>query len=93
MDVCYFDDKYDCIYEVKENGIEVIVNYDIMNEIPIINWLRTFGSNTEFKKRDILIINYQAKMSYLLRKVYYCEHSEVLGTPDGGYKTIMWVFQ
>lgn len=91
MAVCYFDDKYDekydCQYEVKKDGIEIIVNYDINDEIPAINGVRTFGSNTEFKKRDILIIDYQTRMNYLLKDAYYCGHSEVLGTPDGGYKT------
>ena len=53
MSVCYFDDKYDekydCQYEVKKDGIEVVVvNYDIDEEIPAINGVRTFGSNTEF---------------------------------------------
>ena len=91
MAVCYFndkyDEKYDCQYEVKKDGIEIVVNYDIDDEIPAINGVRTFGSNTEFKKRDILIIDYQTKMNYLLKNAYYCGHSEVLGTPDGGYKT------
>ncbi len=91
MAVCYFDDKYeekyDCQYEVKKDGIEIVVNYDIEDEIPVINGMRTFYSNTEFKERDILIIDYQAKMSYLLKEAYYCGHSELLGTPDGGYKT------
>jgi len=89
--VCYFndkyDEKYDCQYEVKKDGIEIVVNYDIDDEIPAINGVRTFGINTEFKKRDILIIDYQTKMNYLLKNAYYCGHSEVLGTPDGGYKT------
>lgn len=91
MAVCYFndkyDEKYDCQYEVKKDGIEIVVNYDIDDEIPAISGVRTFGSNTEFKKRDILIIDYQTKMNYLLKNAYYCGHSEVLGTPDGGYKT------
>ena len=91
MAVCYFndkyDEKYDCQYEVKKDGIEIVVNYDIDDEIPAINGARTFGINTEFKKRDILIIDYQTKMNYLLKNAYYCGHSEVLGTPDGGYKT------
>ena len=91
MAVCYFndkyDEKYDCQYEVKKDGIEIVVNYDIDDEIPAINGVRTFGINTEFKKRDILIIDYQTKMNYLLKNAYYCGHSEVLGTPDGGYKT------
>lgn len=91
MSVCYFDDKYDdkydCQYEVKKDGIEVIVNYDIDEEIPAINGVRTFGSNTEFKKRDILIIDQKTKMNYLLKKAYYYGYSEVFGTPDGGAKT------
>lgn len=91
MAVCYFDDKYDkkydCKYEIKDDGIEVIVNYDIMDEIPAINGARTFGSNTEFNERDILIIDHLAKMNYLLKKADYSGHSEVFGTPDGGYKT------
>ena len=91
MAVCYFndkyDEKYDCQYEVKKDGIEIVVNYDIDDEIPAINGVRTFGINTEFKKRDILIIDYQTKMNYLLKNAYYCGHSEVLGTPDCGYKT------
>lgn len=91
MAVCYFndkyDEKYDCQYEVKKDGIEIVVNYDIDDEIPAINGARTFGINTEFKKRDILIIDYQTKMNYLLKNAYYCGHSEVLETPDGGYKT------
>lgn len=91
MAVCYFndkyDEKYDCQYEIKEDLIEVVAKYDIMDEIPAINGLRTFGSNTEFKKRDILIIDNQARMNYLLKAAHCCGHTEVLGSPDGGYKT------
>lgn len=91
MAVCYFndkyDEKYDCQYEVKQDGIEIVVNYDIDEEIPAINGVRTFGSNNEFKERDILIIDYQTKMNYLLKAAYYSGHSEVIGNPDGGYKT------
>ena len=91
MAVCYFNDnyeeKYDCQYEIKDDGIEINVNYDIMDEIPAINGIRTFGSNTEFKKRDILIIDNQSRMNYLLKEAHCCGHTEVLGSPDGGYKT------
>ncbi len=91
MAVCYFsdkyDEKYDCQYEIKDNTIEVVAKYDIMDEIPAINGVRTFGSNTEFKKRDILIIDNQARMNYLLKAAHCCGHTEVLGSPDGGYKT------
>ena len=91
MAVCYFNNKYDekysCQYEIKDDGIEVIVDYDIMDEIPAINGVRTFGSNTEFKERDILIIDYLSKMNYLLKNADCNGHSEVFGNPDGGYKT------
>lgn len=91
MAVCYFDEKYeekyDCKYEIKDDGIEVIVNYDIMDEIPAINGVRTYGSNTKFKNRDILIIDNETRMNYLLKAAHYCGYSEVLGSPDGGYKT------
>ena len=91
MAVCYFndkyDEKYDCQYEIKADSIEVVAKYDIMDEIPAINGMRTFGSNTEFKKRDILIIDNQSRMNYLLKAAHYCGHTEVLGSPDGGYKT------
>lgn len=91
MAVCYFndkyDEKYDCQYEIREDSIEVVAKYDIMDEIPEINGLRAFCSNTEFNKRDILIIDNQAKMNYLLKAAHYCGHTEVLGSPDGGYKT------
>ena len=91
MAVCYLDneysEKYDCQYEIKKDGIEIAVNYDIENEIPVINGLRTYGSNISFKKRDILIIDYQTKMNYLLKSAHYSGHPEVLGNPDGGYKT------
>lgn len=91
MAVCYFNNKYeqnyDCQYEIKEDGIEIIINYDISEEIPAINGIKSFGSDTQFEERDILIIDYQARINYLLKDAYYSGHSEVLGTPDGGYKT------
>lgn len=91
MAICYFDNKYekkyDCQYEFKNDGIEVIVNYDIMDEIPVINGMRILGKGTKFNKRDILIIDNLTKMNYLLKKTYCNGHTEVLGTPDGGCKT------
>ncbi len=48
MAVCYFDDKYEekynWLYEVKDNVIEVTVDYNIMDEIPAINGIRSYGS-------------------------------------------------
>lgn len=91
MAVCYFNKKYDkkysCKYEIKEDGIEVVVDYNIIDEIPINDGVRAFGESTEFEKRDILIIDYQSKMNYLLKNAEFCNYSESIGTPDGGYKT------
>lgn len=91
MAVCFFtndyDTRYNCEYEVKGKGIEVTVDYDINDEIPLINGIRTYGSNTKFNDRDILIIDYKNRKNYLLKDAYYRGQSEVWGTPDGGAKT------
>ena len=91
MSICYFDDKYeekyDCKYEVNKDGIEIIVNYNIENEVSETNGLKAFCSNPELKKRDILIIDYQSKRNYLLKEADYCGNLQTFGTPDNGYKT------
>lgn len=91
MAVCYLDkrynEKYDCQYEIKNNGIEIIVNYDITDEIPENNGLRILTNSTKFKNMDILIIDYYKGVNYLLKNAYYSGGSTVSGTPDGGYKT------
>lgn len=91
MAVCFFDDNYDesyeCDYTVKKYNIEVIVNYEIDKEIePDNNGVKSFGLNTKFKDRDILIIDYKNKKNVLLKDAYYCGHTNVWGTPDGGSK-------
>lgn len=91
MAVCYFDynykTKYNCEYEKTDDGIEVTLDYDVMEEIPTVNGVRSFGKNTEIKDRDILIIDNKSKMNYLLKKAYCIGTSVVWGTPDGGSKT------
>lgn len=91
MAVCYFNDdyekRYNCEYEKKENGIEVIVDYEIDDEIPSVNGIKSFGTDTKFDERDILIIDYKNKVNYLLKNADYRGHTEVWGTPDGGSKT------
>ena len=92
MAVCFFNKDYDksfeCEYLINDKGIEVIVNYDIDDEIePDNNGVRTFGINTKFNERDILIIDYQNKINYLLKDACYSGHTNVWGTPDGGSKT------
>lgn len=91
MSVCYFNNDYEklyrCDYEIKEEGIYVKVEYNVHNEIPAVNGFRTFGTNTEFENRDILIIDYNTKMNYLLKEAFFKGCSTVSGTPDSGIKT------
>lgn len=92
MAVCYFNDDYDtsysCEYLIKKNVIEVVVNYEIDEEIESdSNGVKSFGINTKFEERDILIIDHKNKKNYLLKDAYYSGHSNVWGTPDGGSKT------
>lgn len=92
MAVCFFNNdyksKYSCEYEIKKNGIEVRIDYDIDDEIePDSNGIKSYGVNTKFDKRDILIIDYKNKANYLLKDANYNGHSEVFGTPDDSYRT------
>lgn len=91
MAVCFFDtnyeEKYRCEYELKDNHIEIIVEYDINKEIEFVNGIRSFGMNDEFRERDILIVDSGKKKNYLLKKAYYAGHTMVLATVDGGVKT------
>lgn len=76
MAVCYFNNddekKLNCRYEKNEDGIEVWINYEIENEIePDLNGAILFGTDTKFEKRDILIIDSDAKMNYLLKDAIF----------------------
>ena len=81
MAVCFFNKDYDksfeCEYLINDKGIEVIVNYDIDDEIePDNNGVITFGKNTKFNEQDILIIDYQNKIKINCTKhakgVHFC---------------------
>lgn len=91
MAVCYFDSeynkKYKCTYEIKDSIIEVEVEYDISEEIEVVNGVKCFGVNTEYRERDILIVDHIGRRNILLKNAYYAGHSSVYGTPDGGITT------
>ena len=91
MAICYFDseykNKYKCTYEIKESLIEVEVEYDIGEEIEAIKGVRCYGVDTEYRERDILIVDHMGKRNILLKNSYYAGHSSVYGTPDGGVTT------
>lgn len=69
MAVCYFDDKYEekynWLYEVKDNVIEVTVDYNIMDEIPAINGIRSYGSYRIKKMWHMIWANLQITSKYL----------------------------
>lgn len=91
MPVCYFNANYDkkltCEYEILDDSIEISVEYDIVDEVPVINGMRVLGGNAEFEARDILIVDHQSKRSILVKQAYYAGHSETYGTPDSGSNT------
>ncbi len=91
MAVCFFnkeyETKYNCEYKMKELGMEVIVDYEIDDEIPAENGVKIFSTDIKFENRDILIVDYQNKINFLLKKAKYIGHTEVWGTPDDGCKT------
>lgn len=93
MAVCYFDrvydneHKYKCDYEVLDGEITVAVDYDIMDEVAPVNGIRAVGPDTEYANRDILIIDHDKKINYLLKDAFYNGSSSVYGNPDGGTKT------
>lgn len=86
MAVCFFnndyDTKYRCEYEVKDKGIEVNVEYDIIDEIESVNGVKTFGKDTTFEDRDILIYDYKSKKSYLLKDAGLVGFSSVSSIAD-----------
>jgi len=92
MAVCFFsgdyETKYDCDYEIENDKVKVIVDYDISEEIkPDSNGVICFSRNTEFERRDILIVDYENKKNLLLKEAYYGGHTNVFGTPDGSNRT------
>ena len=92
MPVCFFDrnyeKKYNCEYEVVDEEIRIFVDYDITNEIESVNKGIVFSSNTDFKERDILIVDYANKTNYLIKDAWYAGYTATWGTPDGGMTTI-----
>lgn len=92
MAVCYFNKDYkkifNCKYEKKNDGIEVTVEYAIDDEIkPDKNSAVIIYSNTQYKKRDILIVDSTSKVNYLLKDASYSGGKELYGPPDGKVTT------
>ena len=84
MPFCYFENdhhkKYECSYEIKERNLEIQAEYDISNEVESVNGVKFFGSNTEYRERDILIIDYENKKNPL--KVFSKFINDLIGYPS-----------
>lgn len=93
MAVCFFDKEYDsnhkykCDYEVMADEIVVTVDYDITKEVEAVNGVKAIGPNIIYANRDILIVDHNNGINYLLKDAYYNGSSAVYGSPDGGMKT------
>lgn len=91
MSVCYFNkdytQEYRCEYDIVDDGILVNVEYDIYSEIEPINNIIVVGASTEFKTRDILILDSNNKYNYLLKDAYYVGSSSVYARSDCVTKT------
>lgn len=92
MPVCCFnmdfDKVYDCRYELKDGHIEIEVDdYDIMDEVEAVNGIKTLGGNTKFEKRDIFIVDFNAKKNLQVKQAFYAGANRVFGSRDGGAKT------
>lgn len=86
MPICYFNGdlkrSYRCNYETLKDEIVVHIEYDIHEEIRDDNGVVIVGVGTEFKERDILIIDSDKKRNYLLKSAYYIKYISSFGTPD-----------
>lgn len=62
----------------------IFFEYAIDDEIkPDKNGAITICSNTQYKKRDILIVDSNSKMNYILKDASYSGGKELHGPPDG----------
>lgn len=91
MSVCYFNNdfnkSYRCEYNLKSDEFEVSIEYDIKQEVDPVNGVRYFSSTTQYKKRDIIIVDHKNRANYLLKNAICRGQSSVYGSPDGGYNT------
>ncbi len=78
MAVCFFNNdlnsRYRCTYFIENDFFRVSVEYDIFDEIPSENGVRSIGNNN-FQTRDILIADSDNNKYYLLKDAYYAGNS------------------
>ena len=91
MAVCYMDGNYEisylCTYEMREDLLEIKAEYEIDEEIEAVNGFKIRTSNMEFRKRDLLLVDFQNKKKYLLKNAWYAGNSAVYNSLDGGVFT------
>lgn len=92
MAVCCFtydiDKKYNCTYSIERNQVSVTIEYDIFDEIPFVNGMKAIGLNTQFKTRDILIVDSDNKKALLLKCAYYSGNTTRYGSFDNISRSI-----
>lgn len=87
MSVCFFnmdyDHRYRCEYSIESELFKINVEYNIAKEVESINGVKYVSANTEYKDRDILVVDAAHNISYLLKNAFYAGASSRLGMLDG----------
>lgn len=90
MAICFFNnnlsEKYRCTYQIDEEKICVNIEYEIENEIPCINGVRFIGSY-DYATRDILIVDSDEKLCYLMKSAFYVGNSSRYAELDSAFIT------
>ena len=76
-----YEISYLCTYEMREDLLEIKAEYEIDEEIEAVNGFKIRTSNMEFRKRDLLLVDFQNKKKYLLKNAWYAGDSAVYLPP------------
>ena len=91
MATCYFESDikhgYPCEYKVTEEKIYVNVDYFIEDEIESVNGVKVWSAASNFKNRDILIVDGEEKKSLLIKDASYLGFNNRMGSLDDKYVT------
>lgn len=82
-----YEISYPCTYEIRKNLMEIKAEYEIDEEIEAVNGFKIRTDNMEFRKRDLLLVDFHNKKNYLLKNAWYAGDSAVYNSLDGGVFT------
>ena len=90
MAVCWFntdqDNRYRCTYTFEDDAIIIMAEYDSFGEYPYVvenGFKRVSIGTISEDKRDILIVDYEEKISYLVKNAFVTGLQNRFGTYDG----------